>query len=89
MHPGGEDCFAPSQQPQSRRGHVARVAFVVEQDEPSNPMNVRLLGSVRVVLGSEHVPTMVKKLTRLGGSLDCVGIGRVVGCGHAIHPAAT
>ena len=49
-------------------------------------MNVRLLGSVPVALDPDHVPRLVKRLTRLGGSPDCIGTGRAVACSHSIHP---
>ena len=43
----------------------------MEEDEPSDSMYIRLLCAVRIVLGSEYIPQLVKQLS-LAGRLACV-----------------
>lgn len=40
--------------------HVTRVAFVVEQDEASDPLQIRLLGADAVVTEADHFAYLIQ-----------------------------
>lgn len=45
-----------------RRAHFPRVTFVVEKNEPTNPIGVALLGSDAETTRPDRIPEPVKKI---------------------------
>ena len=46
--------------------HFLRVAFVVKQEVTMNPINVALLGAVRVVLETNRITNLIEQLAGSG-----------------------
>ncbi len=60
-----------------RSAHFARMPLAMEQDESPNPMNVRLLGPIGVMFGSEGCSDLIEQFWR-GDRRSCLGSGRWV-----------
>ena len=50
-----------------RRAHLARVALVVKQDEPPDPLHISLLGTDAVVPHPDHFTHLVQQARWISG----------------------
>ena len=64
-----------------RCAYVARMPLAIKQDEPPNPINVRLLGPIGVMFGKEGCSDLIEQFWR-GDWRNCRGSGRRV---HYFH----
>jgi len=57
------------------RSQVPGMAFAMEQDEPPNPIDIRLLGADTIVLDAQPVAKLVQELRFTGWNADGDRVG--------------